>query len=55
MCAEISPVTIKEVQAVLDEDAVLLEYAVAPEGLMLWAITREEAQVHKLTEPQDPH
>jgi CHAT domain-containing protein len=42
------PVTLEEVQSVLDPDAVLLEYSTAPDGTMLWAITKDEVQTYIL-------
>jgi CHAT domain-containing protein len=42
------PVTVATVQAVLDSDTALLEYATASEGSVLWVITKEQAGVYKI-------
>ncbi|MBI3988855.1 MAG: CHAT domain-containing protein [candidate division NC10 bacterium] len=46
----ISPriVTVAEVQSVLDDDAVLLEYSTGPERSILWAITKDQAHAYTL-------
>lgn len=42
------PATVEEVQSLLDVDAMLLEYATAPEGSMLWAITKDQVHAYRL-------
>jgi CHAT domain-containing protein len=42
------PTTVAAVQAVLDADAVLLEYMTAHDGSILWVITKEQIRVYKL-------
>jgi CHAT domain-containing protein/Tfp pilus assembly protein PilF len=42
------PTTVASVQAALDADAVLLEYATAYDGSILWAITKEQIKAYKL-------
>ncbi len=43
-----NPVTLSEVQNVLDTDTILLEYSVSFEGSVLWAITKEQVKAYKL-------
>jgi CHAT domain-containing protein len=43
-----APMSLSEVQKVLDTNTVFLEYSVAPEGSILWAITKDKATAYKL-------
>jgi CHAT domain-containing protein/Tfp pilus assembly protein PilF len=43
-----APVTLSEVQKILDTNTVFLEYSVAPDGLVLWAITKDKSTAYKL-------
>ena len=42
------PVTLGEVQNVLDTDTILLEYSFIPDGLILWAVSKEQVKVYRL-------
>ena len=41
------PVTVEEVQAILDADSVLLEYAMGAEHITLWAITKDQMHAYR--------
>jgi len=42
------PVTVKDVQSVLAPDEVLLEYSVASDTLILWALTNNEIEAYRI-------
>ena len=45
------PVTVQEVQSVLNDESVLLEYLASEKGLILWVITKDQLYTHTLTVP----
>ncbi|MFQ5853746.1 MAG: tetratricopeptide repeat protein, partial [Candidatus Binatia bacterium] len=42
------PVTVEEVQSILDPNSVLLEYSAHAKGLTLWVITKDQVQTYSL-------
>jgi CHAT domain-containing protein/tetratricopeptide (TPR) repeat protein len=43
-----APITLAEIQALLDEGTVLLEYDLGPKNSTLWAVTRGALEIHRL-------